>query len=141
MRIARHGHTASALTNGKVLVAVGISSGSGFMNSAELYDPSTGMWSVTGLLDTHRYRRTASVLLNGTVLVAAGFYGSSYLATSDSYNPLMCIWILTRQTLIIDARSYHVASLLPDGPFVVTGGSDGTRSLYTVACLDIPSQD
>src|SRR5438105_1762049 len=41
----RSGHTATLLPNGKVLVAGGYSGGP--LDSAELYDPATGTWSVT----------------------------------------------------------------------------------------------
>jgi hypothetical protein len=47
MSNARYLHTASVLTNGKVLVTGGYNSG-GYLNSSELYDPSTGVWATTG---------------------------------------------------------------------------------------------
>ena len=52
---ARRAHTATLLSNGKVLVAGGdnISSG-GNLASAELYDPATGTWTATGSLATAR---------------------------------------------------------------------------------------
>ena len=46
MNNARDLHTASVLTNGKVLVTGGWNSS--ILNSAELYDPSTGTWTITG---------------------------------------------------------------------------------------------
>ena len=41
---ARYGHTATLLSNGKVLVAGG-NDGVNLLNSAELYDPASGTWS------------------------------------------------------------------------------------------------
>ena len=64
-------HTASILTNGKVLVTGGVGGG----NSAELYDPSTGSWTTTGSMNTARYYHTASILTNGKVLVTGGENG------------------------------------------------------------------
>src|SRR2546426_3170059 len=51
---ARRFHTATLLPNGKVLIAGGINNncslrlGCDLTNSAELYDPATGTWSITG---------------------------------------------------------------------------------------------
>jgi hypothetical protein len=53
MNNARQYHTASVLTNGKVLVAGG-SNGGTVLNSAELYDPSTGIWTTTGSMNNAR---------------------------------------------------------------------------------------
>ena len=47
MNAARGEHTATLLLNGKVLVAGGISNGT-YLSSAEIYDPSTGLWTATG---------------------------------------------------------------------------------------------
>ncbi|CAF5116838.1 unnamed protein product [Rotaria sp. Silwood1] len=85
MSTARYQHTASILTNGKVLVAGGYV-GSSYLNSAELYDPSTGTWTNTGSMSTARRYHTASELTNGKVLVAAGYSGS-YLKSAELYQP------------------------------------------------------
>jgi len=71
MNSARAAHTASILTNGKVLVTGGVLYGL-VLSSAELYDPSTGTWTTTGSLNYARYAHTASVLTNGKVLVTGG---------------------------------------------------------------------
>ncbi|CAF1553398.1 unnamed protein product, partial [Adineta steineri] len=47
MNVPRYSHTASTLANGSVLVAGGAST-STYTNSAELYNPSTGIWTTTG---------------------------------------------------------------------------------------------
>ncbi|CAF5217523.1 unnamed protein product, partial [Rotaria magnacalcarata] len=70
MNIERFYHTASVLTNGKVLVVGGVSST--YLNSSELYDPSTGTWTSTGSMNFGRDRHTASVLANGKVIVTGG---------------------------------------------------------------------
>src|SRR6266576_3264214 len=53
LNTARDNHTATLLPNGKVLVAGGLGS-SGFLTSAELYDPASGSWTATGSLNTAR---------------------------------------------------------------------------------------
>jgi hypothetical protein len=81
---AREGHTASVLPNGNVLVSGG-SSGGVFVNSAELYDPSTGVWTITANMSSIRYGHTAYVLTNGTVLVTGEQTLSGYLKSAKSY--------------------------------------------------------
>jgi WD40 repeat protein len=69
----RANHTATLLPNGKVLVVGGSASGSpaGILYSAELYDPASGTWMMTGSLHTtYREYHTATLLPNGKVLVA-----------------------------------------------------------------------
>ncbi len=63
-------HTATLLTNGKVLIAGGDDTD---CTSAELYDPAAGTWSLTGSLNDGRYFHTATLLPDGTVLAAGGF--------------------------------------------------------------------
>ncbi|CAF4402441.1 unnamed protein product [Adineta steineri] len=71
MFYTRYYHAASVLSNGKVLVTGGYGYG-GFLNSAELYDPSTGIWTTTSNMTNAREYHTASVLPNGKVLVTGG---------------------------------------------------------------------
>jgi hypothetical protein len=78
MKIGRGGHTATLLQNGKVLVAgggdQGGSGGGGgtATNTAELYDPATGVFSSTRSMTTPRFGHTATLLANGKVLIAGG---------------------------------------------------------------------
>ncbi|CAF4367709.1 unnamed protein product, partial [Rotaria sordida] len=79
-------HTASVLVNGKVLVTGGYNSG-GSVNSPELYDPSTGMWTNISSMSTSRYPHTASVLVNGKVLVAGGLNDGVSMNSAELYQP------------------------------------------------------
>ncbi|CAF1449248.1 unnamed protein product [Adineta steineri] len=84
MADARAGHTASVLSNGKVLITGGV--GYVFLNSAELFDPSTGIWTTTGSMNNGRHQHTASVLSNGKVLVTGGFHiYMGYLNSAELY--------------------------------------------------------
>src|ERR1700722_8058601 len=77
---ARSYQTAPLLSDGEVLVAGGACNGSGNncdsgsslvnQRTAELYDPSTGTWTLTGSMSEGRDLATATLLQNGKVLVA-----------------------------------------------------------------------
>jgi N-acetylneuraminic acid mutarotase len=64
MAVARKGHTATLLPDGKVLVVGGVDSNDDAsakaLASAELYDPKTGTWSETGSLIHPRAWHTAA---------------------------------------------------------------------------------
>jgi len=67
----RSDHTATVLNNGSVLIAGG--KGSAVLNSAELYNPATGLFTtIPASLNTARYSHTATLLMNGKVLLAGG---------------------------------------------------------------------
>src|ERR1035437_3077695 len=62
MVTARYNHTATLLSNGKVLVAGGVTNYGTTIgtSSAELFDPATGRWTTTGAMTTSRYDHTAT---------------------------------------------------------------------------------
>jgi Kelch motif len=83
--------TATLLSDGTVLV-IGRSHS---VTSAELYDPATGTWTLTGSLTTPRYGyHTATLLSDGRVLVAGGRYN---VASVEVYDPATGNWDGHRQ--------------------------------------------
>jgi N-acetylneuraminic acid mutarotase len=121
-------HTATRLADGKVLVAGGADSISetsvNALATAELYDPATGSWTATGPMIEARAHHTATLLADGKVLVAGGSgsaAGTDSLATAELYDPATGTWTVTGT--MIEARTYHTATLLPDGRVLVAGGS------------------
>jgi hypothetical protein len=90
MSIARAWHTATLLTNGKVLVAGGGDpDGNISWARAELYDSVAGMWTLTGNMATARAQHTATLLPNGTVLAAGGGNSSTSTASfAETYDIL-----------------------------------------------------
>jgi hypothetical protein len=72
--------TSTRLLTGQVLAVGGVNtcdlSGCAGLASAELYDPTTGLWSPTGSMMAGRFGHTATLLYDGTVLVAGdGLFG------------------------------------------------------------------
>jgi len=132
---SRCGHTATLLASGKVLV-VGGSDGectsikSNTLDSAELYDPVTGSWSVTGRLKQPRTGHTATLLPSGLVLVVGGSVASATsfetIGTAELYDPDAGDWKSTGN--LIAQRSSHTATLLQNGAVLVAGGREGNSS-------------
>jgi hypothetical protein len=88
MNAARALHTATLLASGEVLIAGGISTGfTGELASAELYNSTTGRFTLTGSMATARDSHTATLLTNGEVLVAGGFNSSGDTASAELYHP------------------------------------------------------
>ncbi|CAF1291681.1 unnamed protein product [Adineta ricciae] len=69
MKHARYSHTASNLNNGRILVSGGLFNDSAYLDSAEIYNPATGVWNETGHMTYDRDYHTVSVLPNGNVIV------------------------------------------------------------------------
>jgi CSLREA domain-containing protein len=141
LNTGRYNHTTTLLASGKVLVAGGVNpdvkfdaSGlyiGGYLMSAELYDPATGMWTQTGSLNMRRSQHTATLLPDGKVLVAGGYiiklkdtgdpvFGNLYLDSAELYDPATGTW--TQTGSLITGRTEHTATLLPNGKVLVAGG-------------------
>lgn len=115
-------HTATLLSDGKILVAGGGSFlGNAFhpLDSAELYDPVTGTWSITGRLKVPRNFHTATLLRDGRLLLVAGAFGAN---SAELYDPKKGKWSRTQS--LQGARYGHTATLLGNGKLLVAGGYD-----------------
>jgi hypothetical protein len=123
MQLARAGNTVTLLPNQKVLVTGGLVPDFDFefgvTRTAELYDPATGRWSVTGSMHMVRGGHTATLLQNGKVLVAGGSY-DDVLDSAELYDPATETWSLTGS--LLEGRTEHTATLLQDGKVLIAGG-------------------
>jgi hypothetical protein len=145
---ARRFHTATLLNNGKVLIAGGEDNASNAFNTAELYDPGTGVFTATkGNLTVPRAGHTATLLGNGMVLLTGGTSGGSSeaaLSSAEVYNPATDMFTSTAGNMEA-ARASHTATLLESGKVLIAGGdviffngiqNTGIMSLNTAETFD-----
>lgn len=142
----RHGHTATFVSgNGKVLIvggAVWTNNGSAetFLNTAELFDPSTGTSEPLPSLGVTRAYHTATALPDGRVLIVGGLGVISgqvqALTTGLIYDPAQPADRAFVDVTLRQQRAHHTATLLPDKNVVIIAGgcngpgctADGARS-------------
>jgi hypothetical protein len=126
MTTARCFHTAALLNSGKVLLAGGDSScyEVAALDSAELFDPTDGLFTPTGSMLTAREQFTANLLASGKVLVVGGqTYSGSAFSVVDSaelYDPGTGSFAFTGS--MASPRVYFTATSLPNGKVLVVGG-------------------
>jgi len=144
MHYARIQHTATLLSDGKVLIVGG--RGSEVNASAEIYDPKSGAFRETGRMMSARYKHTAGLLPDGRVLIAGGsderdWHGT--LVSAEIYDP-------QRGTFTATASLHDPRFKLPDaavqlrsGLLLIAGGArqaevyDERTGTFTVVAGDI----
>ena len=153
MKVARTDQGTALLADGRVLFAGGARTllakdSQGFLlpgndivlASAELYNPKTASFALTGSMKTARDGPTATLLTNGLVLVAGGSLvaagsGSKPTASAELYDPKTGKFRSTGSMGV--ARAGQTATLLADGRVLMVGG-DGTSGPLTSAELYDP---
>ncbi len=130
MTNARVYHTATLLSDGKVLVV-------GNNPSTDIYDPASGHFSPSGNMINDRVNHTATLLSDGRVLVAGGMFAGSNVAAAEIFDPTTGTF--TAAGYMITPRSMHTASLLPGGKVLFTGGSDDAGNAIASAEIFDPA--
>jgi len=134
LNYARYEQTANLILAGTGGEAVLVAGGYGAdstgntvaLNSAELYNPATNMWTITSSLATGRGDHTSTQLANGQVLLIGGANSNiNYIVNSELYIPNTG-WVAADS--LLEGRAYHTSTLLSDGTTVLAVGGGGNAS-------------
>jgi len=148
LQIARSGAVAATLADGQVLVAGGADDSDDDLQSAELFDPSTDMFTAlppSGVteLQTPRQGAVAVTLPSGKVLIAGGDDGAGALSSAELFDPATKTFTALPaggDTELQTARYGAVAAVLPDGQVLIAGGANTVGALSSAELFD-PSTD
>ncbi len=136
LKSARALHTATMLTNGRVLLTGGESDNSGntILNTAEAYDPVANTFTtLTATMTSARTAHAASLLPNGQVLITGGDNASGTgLNTAEVYDPVANAFTPLSATMTA-VRAGHTATLLPNGQILLAGGGQGATFATVIA--------
>lgn len=134
----RAAHTATRLTDGRVLIAGGCVADSCELGPAsaatELFDPATGAFTPGPAMSEQRVSHVAILLADGRVLIAGGWGPGRPLASADLYDPVTDT--ITPTGPMATPRADPVIALLPDGGVLIAGGDDGDRPLASAERFD-----
>lgn len=117
--VARHKHAAISLADGRLVVVGGSDNRdwNGQLETAEVFDPSSGRSVATGPMHGKRFKidRAVALLRDGRVLIAgAGSEAELYDPRNNEFG--------TVPGSLGDARYYAATTTLSDGRVLITGG-------------------
>jgi N-acetylneuraminic acid mutarotase len=127
MANARDSHTATVLTDGRVLM---------ISAQAETYDPVANGWSPAAAPPIVLMSKTATLLDDGRVLVVGGIDATTgrSIPNAELYDPKTNTWAAAAS--MAGRRYDHTATRLRDGRVLVVGGTRSTVVLDSVEIYD-----
>jgi len=144
----RSSFTAVRLKDGKVLVAGGLSGGQYPYHkveaTAEVYDPLTGRFTLTGEMSVPRYKQGAALLPDGKVLIVGGSNedGRQYkYSSTDIFDPQMNAF--QPGPLMRFPRYKLLSGVTPlnDGRILIAGGAEQLEIYDPARAVFVPLAD
>jgi len=130
MVVPRSAHTATLMTDGRVLIAGGTKpsvqrSGGpivrAFTPEAEIYDPATGQFTATDDMTVPRVDHAAAALADGRVLVVGGYGNDETQSNGEIYDPLTGTFSAIASDIPVGGER-ATATALDDGRVLIIGG-------------------
>jgi hypothetical protein len=129
MTTERRAHTATILSDGRVLIVGGENAAGGYQNSAEIFDPATNSFSQTGSLAIGRADHAAVRLADGRVLITGGRTTTGATNTTEIFDS--AAGAFTSGPAMSVARSGNSATLFADGRVLIAGGDEnGSAEIF-----------
>ncbi|MEZ4298811.1 MAG: kelch repeat-containing protein [Polyangiaceae bacterium] len=139
--VARDNPGAAALADGRVLFAGGLPAGVAGaepLASAEIYDPSTGMFAAVGSLSVARVGPLTVALADGRALVAGGADKDGPFDTAEVFDPSTGTFQLVQP--MTRARFRAAGARMEDGTVLVTGGyAPNTYESFFLSEIEVTS--
>jgi N-acetylneuraminic acid mutarotase len=145
-------HTATRMTDGRVLITNGLPERFDDLAAPAVYEPRTDRWTATRPLQRPRIGHAAVALANARVAVIGGMSADFKTSVVDggtlkeqTYDLLDSIevwdagsWTAAGQ--LVENRGSPTATVLPDGRILVVGGESSKRFLASAELCDLTAK-
>ncbi len=137
-------HSLVPLKDGRIMAVGGFNDSNRMHGTdrAEIFDPVTNAWTLTGRMNVTRMFPVAVTLSDGRILVTGSEIshsgGVDDSPLSETYDPDTREWTITDVMSV--RRSGHTLTLLPDGRVLAAGGED-SHVLYSTTEIFDPVTD
>ena len=126
MNAPRHGHTATKLETGEILIAAGLTKTSP-LDDFEIYDPARGTFKSHKIQGLRARGWHKALLLKDAVLITGGWTtGGEALRDSFLIQPGGGV---RARAMMKYGRYDHTITQLPTGELLIAGGNDGKRAI------------
>ena len=121
----RHGHTATKLESGEILIAAGLTKTSP-LDDFEIFDPALEKFKPYKIQGLRTRGWHKAILLKDTVLISGGWTNGGK-ALRDSF--LIRGGGISSRSMMKYGRYDHTMTKLPTGDVLIAGGNDGKRAI------------